>query len=142
MFGLLKELFGEIHISPSVYDEVVVAGKSKPGSKETREAESEWIRIKRPKDKLATELLLEEFGSGEAETIILAMESGADLVLIDEMKARNRLKLLGQKVKGTLGILAEGYRTGFVSDLKLAIDSLKNTSFWMDEKLYSEILKV
>jgi len=57
------------------------------------------------------------------------MELGADLVLIDEMKARNRLKLLGQKVKGTLGILVEGYRKGFVGNLKLAIDSLKNKGF-------------
>jgi len=47
MFGLLKELFEKVYILPSVYNEVVVVGSSKPGSKETREAESEWIRIKK-----------------------------------------------------------------------------------------------
>jgi len=129
MFDLLKELFGEIYISEAVYAEVVMVGRLKPGSKETRGAESKWLKRKSPKDKLAIDVLLEEFSAGEAETIILSLELNADWVLIDEMKARNRLKILGQKVKGTLGVLMEGYRRGFVTDLKPVLDSLKGTSF-------------
>ncbi|MEW6482862.1 MAG: hypothetical protein AB1397_07730 [bacterium] len=37
-FGILKELFGKIYIPEAVFQDIVVKGKDKPGSDETKNA--------------------------------------------------------------------------------------------------------
>ena len=76
-FELLKHLFGELYIAQAVYDEAVVAGREVGGAK--REVSTaNWIKTVRVKDRLAVEVLLDELDLGEAETIVLARELGAD----------------------------------------------------------------
>ena len=84
-FELLKQLFGELYIAQSVYDEAVVTGREAGGAK--REVSSaQWIKTVRAHDRLAVKVLLDELDLGEAETIVLAHELGADWVLMDEKK--------------------------------------------------------
>jgi hypothetical protein len=90
----LKQLFGVLHISQSVYREAVILGREAGGAK--REVStSAWIRTTQVRDSLAVEVLLDELDSGEAETIVLAREIGADWVLMDEKKGRRKLAQLG-----------------------------------------------
>ena len=86
MLNLLKELFGKIFISQEVYKDVVIKGKGRPGAKEVEKAKGDWIEVRSVQDKLAMEVLLTELDIGEAETIILASEINASLVIIDEEK--------------------------------------------------------
>lgn len=72
-FHLLHELFGGIHIAPSVYHEVVVMGRESGGAKREVSASS-WIEVRPVKDRLAVDVLLDELDLGEAETIVLACE--------------------------------------------------------------------
>ena len=60
-------------------------------------------------DRLAVEVLLDELDLGEAETIVLAREIGADWVLMDEKKGRRKLTQLGLRKIGTVGILLRAY---------------------------------
>ena len=79
-FDLLQQLFGEIHISQAVYNEAVVAGREEGGAK--REVSTAtWIHTVKVQDRLAVDVLLDELDLGEAETIILSRELGADWVL-------------------------------------------------------------
>ncbi|MEW6481874.1 MAG: hypothetical protein AB1397_02565 [bacterium] len=66
---ILSRLFGKVNICETVYDEVVIAGKDRPGTKEVREAK--WIERKWVKDKIAVRLLEKDLDKGEAETIIV-----------------------------------------------------------------------
>ena len=50
-------------------------------------------------------LLRFRLGRGGAKTIVLALETNADLFLLDDQEARLEAKRLGLKVTGTLGIL-------------------------------------
>jgi predicted nucleic acid-binding protein len=50
-------------------------------------------------------LFLPSLGRGEAETIVLASELKADIVLLDDSKARRTARKLDLKVMGTLGVL-------------------------------------
>ena len=105
-FGLLRQLFDEIHIAEAVYREAVVAGREKGGAK--REvSEADWIRVVPAQDRLAVDVLLDELDTGEAETIVLARELGADWVLMDEKKVRRKLTQLGMRKIGTVGILVK-----------------------------------
>ncbi len=87
-FNLLQQLYGSLTISAEVYAEVVVSGARLPGSSET--SGSSWIQVKqvkRPDDITAAQ---ERFGLGigELSTLILAKELGADLVILDDLRAR------------------------------------------------------
>jgi len=138
-FFILKKLFGEIIISPSVYDEVVKFGKGRPGASETKEAE--WIKVKNVKDKDRILLLISELDWAEAESIVLAQELKAHLLLIDEVKGRTIAKLARLKVKGTLGILAEAHRQKLIPDLKESLDILIKRGTYISPELYQGLLK-
>lgn len=138
-FNLLESLYKKIYIPPEVYNEIVERGKGRYGSKEVKEAP--WVIVKEVKNKLAVELLLSELDKGEAETIVLAQEIKADLVLIDQPKPRKIAKFGKLKVKGTLGILFDAKRKGLIKNLKHLLDELKIKRTWIDDRIYQEILR-
>jgi len=76
-FDLLRQLFGEVHIPQAVYDEAVLAGREAGGAKQ-EVSTAQWIRTVSVQDRLAVEVLLDDMDLGEAETIVLARELGAD----------------------------------------------------------------
>lgn len=82
-FDLLRQIFGELIIAQAVHDEAVVAGREVGGAKREVLAAG-WIKTVQVTDRLAVEVLLDELDLGEAETIVLAREVAADLVLMDE----------------------------------------------------------
>ncbi len=102
---VLKKLFGGIIISEAVWKELVEKGKGKLGSKEVEKAE--WIKVRKVLNRLSVRLLLKEVDVGEAETIILAKELNADLVLMDDEVPREIAKSLELNVAGTIAVLFE-----------------------------------
>ena len=71
-FELLTLFYGQIVIPQAVYDEVVVRGQGRDGSREVQSVS--WIELRDSQDTLATRALAAELGSGEASAIILAQE--------------------------------------------------------------------
>ena len=134
---LLKQ-FKRIYISNEVYEQVVVKGEGKPGSTEVKG--SDWFITKEVKNTLAVESLTIELEKGEAETIIMALELNADLVLIDESIARDIAKSRGLEVIGTVGILARAYEKGVIKDLKASLDDLRSKKVWISEKVCNRVL--
>ena len=76
---------------------------------------------------------------GEREAILLGEELGADLLLLDEMKARRIATNRGLAIAGILGILDRATTMELI-DLYLALKSLQNTSFWASNSLYQKLL--
>ena len=122
-FQLLKQLFGEIRIPQAVYDETVVAGREEGGAKREVQAAT-WISTLPVKDRLAVDVLLGELDLGEAETIVLAREIGADWVLMDEKKGRRKLAQLSMPKVGTLML-----RKRDIVELLHQVDIRDGTSF-------------
>ena len=77
---------------------------------------------------------------GERQAIILAEELGADLVLLDDLRARQIAQARGLNIVGTLGLLADAARRGLI-DFPEAVNDLKGTNFRMSEDLLDSILK-
>lgn len=80
-----------------------------------------------------------KLGIGEREAISLGKELGADLMLIDDRKARRAAFERGLAVAGTINILESGSRRGLV-DLAVAFDRLRATNFRIDPRLLDEML--
>jgi predicted nucleic acid-binding protein len=98
--GILKELFNEIIIAETVYNEI----KAKK-SYGYEEVESEYITIKAIQGKIYQDLLLNQLDVGETDTILLAKEINADFVIIDENLGYKIAKNSRLNVVRTLSIL-------------------------------------
>ena len=139
-FQLLEQLFGEIHIPQAVYDEAVVAGREVGGAR--REVQTAtWIETVPVKDRLAVDMLLGELDLGEAETIVLAREIGADWVLMDERKGRRKLAQLNMPKIGTLGILLKAKQTGLLPIVQLEIARLRRQGFSISQSVVEAVLR-
>lgn len=140
-FELLRELFGKLCIPQAVYDEVVVIGAGKAGANETRQGVGNWIEVKKVKDLVMVKSLLTKLGKGESEAIALALEAKADLVLLDDYKARATAEFMGLNMTGTIGMLSRAQKKGLISDLRPLLDELRAKGFRLSDKVYAEILK-
>ena len=96
-----------------------------------------WIEIRQPS--LQPDAALLQLGTGERETLLLAQELHADLVLIDETDAHNEAERRGFATFGTLHILEMAAQQGLL-DLPTALAQLATTTSYMDELLMQDIL--
>ena len=132
---ILKALFDEVYIPPSVYGEVVAKGKSRPGVAEIRNAK--WLIVKAPQQKTSLPAELLGLDPGERDVILLGQEVTADWLLIDEKLARRVADVMGFRVKGTLGLLLIAYRTSLLTrpEAQKAARTLGQSSIRLSQKL-------
>jgi len=138
-FDLLRQIFSAVHIPRAVYDEIVVAGREK-GVAIREVTSSPWVKIVAIRDRLAVDVLLDELDAGEAETIILARELGADWVLMDERRGRRKLDQLGLPKIGTLGILLKAKQLGFLPQIRPDIERLRRRGFSLSQAVVEAAL--
>ena len=136
---ILEQIFGTILIPPSVYREIVVVGDGQPGSVEVETLP--WILAKGlTNPEPPTSLGLD---AGEADAIALAIQEGADILLMDERRGRNVASGLNLTVLGTLGVLIDAKRRGIIHRIKPELDSLVNQAgFWVNPNLYARVLEI
>lgn len=104
-------------------------------------SEAVWIKTQKIRDNKLKRALMMELDEGEAETIVLALELSADLILLDDYDARKVARSFGLKVTGTIGILIKAKQEGKIRSLKKEINGLMKSGFWIDRELYKRILK-
>ena len=139
-FDLLKRFFGELYIAQAVYDEAVVVGRETGGAKREVSTAS-WIKTMHVKDRLAVEVLLDELDLGEAETIVLARELGADWVLMDEKKGRRKLTQMGLNKIGTVGILLKAKQVGLLPVIRPELEQLRQRGFSISQTVLDSVLR-
>jgi hypothetical protein len=87
-------------------------------------------------------MLKANLDAGEAETIVLAREQRAPIVLLDEKDARAVAKKLGLSVLGTVGILVWARRANLISSLRSQLDDLQHVgNFRLSRALFLDALK-
>jgi uncharacterized protein len=136
---VLHQLYDTILIPPAVYDEIVVAGAGKPGSRQVRAAT--WIHVHPIINSASVSQLQDHLDSGESEAIVLADEQQADLLLIDEYKGRKIAAQYGVVYTGLLGLLVVAKHHNVVPAVKPLMDDLVQIAgFWISRQLYQRIL--
>jgi hypothetical protein len=116
--GLLKTVFGEVLVPEAVAREY---GGSLPS----------WAKVVEAKETGLVSALMEILHRGDAEAIALAIQVKADLLLLDDKKARRLAARLGLRVLGTIGILILARKRGLIDDLQGEITRLLVKSFWL-----------
>jgi predicted nucleic acid-binding protein len=138
---LLYEQFQDIWIPDSVRTEL----RQIPNS-ETRQLVDQALHAGRIRSRATTDsglinLLLRDLHRGEAEAIALALEMGAEHVLIDERDGRLLARQLGLKPLGVLGVLLRAKREHRIESVKGEIDALRtNARFFIAPELEQRVL--
>jgi len=91
-FDLIRLLFGEVAIPPAVFKEVVVEGAKFPVAADVVAADGSFIHVRRPLDSSrAAEFFGVGLHAGESEALVLALELGAEALLVDDGDAVARV---------------------------------------------------
>lgn len=138
LLDLLTEQFGQILIPKAVWQETVEEGGDEEDAKAI--AETSWIKVQEVPSSPLLITLLALLDRGEAEAIVLALEVGSDLILLDESDARKVAELYGLQKTGLVGVLIKAKRQGRIQSLRVYLDQLRSTGFHLSAKVYNEVL--
>jgi predicted nucleic acid-binding protein len=105
---LLQKLHGKVLIPRAVCQELVRSHQALPGFLEVRDV-SNRERVVR---------LEAELDLGEAEAIVLAGETNADLLLIDEKLGRRVAMREGIRISGLMALLVNAKRRGLIRSVR------------------------
>jgi predicted nucleic acid-binding protein len=136
---LLRDLFEEVLVPEAVYRECVIEGGERDDAAKIKTAS--WIRIIRIKNIELKKALNSFLDEGESEAIALALQEEADLILLDDYEAREFARIYGLKITGIIGILLKAKYIGRISSLSDILENLRETGFWLNEDLRSQILR-
>lgn len=146
-FHLLKGLYDQIAIASSVFSEVVERGWGLAGSLETdRAVRDGWMKVLDVVDRWkAREMAVaRRIHLANAETVQLARESKADVLLADEEEVRELAAEFGIEVRGCLGLLAEAARGRLitVAEAKRDAQRLVEEGYRVSEEVLREFHKL
>lgn len=123
---LLRDMFESLLLPEAVWREVAEAGLDKAGTGTILQAD--WIKRRPVSDTGLVSLLRRDLGAGEAEAIVLARETDACLLLMDEQMGRAAAKRLGLRVSGLVGVLIEARERGLLVDSEAVVNELHEKS--------------
>ena len=130
---VLPAIFGRVYVPSAVINEL-----SHPRSPAVVRAWANtppaWLTVQDP-TQIDPSLKL---GAGEAAAIALALEIGAEHILIDERKGYKVAQQRGLGTSSTLGVLEEASHRGLI-DFEAKIDRLvKETTFYVTEEVLQD----
>jgi predicted nucleic acid-binding protein len=101
-----------------------------------------WLEVRAPTRSVAVLTSRGPLGDGEWEAIALAVEVGASAIVIDDRPARRLAEAAGLNIIGTLGLLLEAKRAGHIRTIRVELDKLLETSFFLSQQLYDQVLRI
>lgn len=137
--NLLPDLFSKIHIPKEVYKELTERGKKKAGAGKIKNAR--WIKALSVKDRTQVNFLMAGLDKGESEVLSLAKELNADLILLDDEKARKTAALAGFSIMGIIGILLLSKERGMLKRIRPYLEDLKRKKFRISDRVILEVLR-
>ena len=135
---LLEKLYGDVLI-PTAVEAELVAGGTRAGAAAVQAAA--FLSTVSLQDSRHADLL-NDLDRGEAETIALALERKADLVIIDERLGRRHAQRLGLSVTGVLGILLRAKEQGHLSEVQPEIARLRAAGIRLGNALVERVLQL
>ncbi|RLC08875.1 MAG: DUF3368 domain-containing protein [Deltaproteobacteria bacterium] len=135
---LLMLIFSEIYIPQAVLAEVSIWNK--PYSRQLEAFSKE--KLKYVRDRAEVRKLMNDIDSGEAEAIVLALENGIRDILLDDPKGRRIARDKELCPIGTIGVLLEAKKSGYINQVKPRLDKLIANRIRIGTNLYRKALEL
>ena len=140
--SLLQQLYKQIIIPPAVLGELRISS-NRPGARMVSQAiQAGWIEMVNIQKPIDFPAFLSLGDAGEAESIQLALEKKADLLIIDDRKGRRVAERRGIRIMGTGGVLISAKRAGFLDNVSPILDRLAGEGYRMSPDLWRRIRKL
>ena len=136
---VLKKLYGGIIIPEAVYRELSV--KADSVCKKAVDSSLDWIQVGSIQNQMAKTMYKTQLHEGEVEVMILALEIGAEVVIIDDANAKKHAKYLELPVTGTLGILIKAKQKGYIDELKTILHCMTDNGIYISQSLIELCLR-
>lgn len=139
-FRLLPAIFEKIYIAEGVWKELNAYGKHWPGRDEV--ANSNSFEVRKVHNQSLVLSLQSDLDQGEAETIALALQTKAPLVLMDEREGRRAAERLGLDTVGVIGLLLKAKGQGEIPEIRAQLNALRHVAgFYIGDQLYHQVLE-
>lgn len=136
---LLFRLYSQTAIPISVLDEVRVRPTEETTAIESL-VENQAIQIQRVSPQVL-ESVPADLGAGEREAIALAIETDANMIVLDDREGRRVARERELSVTGTIGVLVEARARDMIASVRKEMDRLIEAGMWIDEAFYHRILQ-
>ena len=100
----------------------------------------DWVEVRTLQDPIGPKILQASLGAGESEALALALETRADLILLDDKAARRLAMALRLPLMGTLGLLLKAKEAGLTGEIRPKLEALSALPFHIAPKLYEAVL--
>jgi predicted nucleic acid-binding protein len=131
---LLEQLYTNLYVPQAVFDEVTQVGR--PQSDKLRRFLQSRVKV--------VELNLTKLGLGlgELEAITLYKELDAEVLLIDDNRAKKYAILNDVKVIGSLGVLIKAKEEGYIEQVKPLVEAIMKSEVYISDKLMLKVLEL
>jgi predicted nucleic acid-binding protein len=131
---LLEQLYTNLYVPQAVFDEVTQVGR--PQSDKLRRFLQSRVKV--------VELNLTKLGLGlgELEAITLYKELDAEVLLIDDNRAKKYAILNDVKVIGSLGVLIKAKEKGYIEQVKPLVEAIMKSEVYISDKLMLKVLEL
>ncbi len=150
---LLKDLYHTIYIPTEVWEELIYPltqhhlNIPEDISLELEAKAKGWLIVRNPEKEESIELALslsQQLGLGESYAIALSSELNADLLLINDRKAREVAIELGINTKWTTEVLIDAVSEKLISsfdDFERILNAMIDNGLWMEKDFYTKLLE-
>jgi predicted nucleic acid-binding protein len=129
---LIRNLYSSVTVPKAVHEELIQGGKSGLGL--SAYVDADWIQVE-PQGRIDP-LLLAQLDQGEAAVITLALNKNNQATLIDERKARRIARTIyGLEVFGTVRVLLEAKKAGFISNVFEILNLMRANGYWIHDNI-------
>ena len=135
---LVRDQFATVEVPEQVWSELM-AGDDGTDSLQSARGDGTIQIVTLDKTPLFAEFE-RNLDTGEAATLAYAVETDADLVLLDEREARQTARRHNLSITGVIGILLRASKEDNI-DLRRELDQLREMGFWISDDLYERVLK-
>jgi hypothetical protein len=134
---ILKELFNHIVIPEAVENELRVL--ERPGSDFS---DNSWVEVEAVKNEDLIHLLMKDLDRGESETIALAKQRKADIVIIDEIAGYQIAKHFDLPVVRTLSVLKTAKELGIIEKVAPLLSEMVQKGRWYSIDVIEKFLRI
>ena len=131
--------FESVFLAPAVWDEVTRSPKAEETARLHAALRFGSFRISEDSVDVPDTLIQTGLDIGERDSLALALSLSAT-VLVDERRGRRAAHDLGLSVLGTLGLLVRARQDGIVPSLRVQIDALRTTGYYLSPELVASVL--
>lgn len=135
--ALLPALYKQVLIPEQVRDEMLRDSSMRNWLKNF----PDWLMVKAIQDQSQYLNMLALMDEGEAEAIVLMIETKADKLLIDDREGRSKAIELRLPVIGTLGVLLNAKQSGLLETIRPQVEALISVAkFRISPVLFDHVL--